>query len=132
MDMPHVRNFPASAWRCREAQSCGHWTVDASAIEARATGFLRRALARTGSFLILAGSAARYGGAWLIDRARQALDAKGVDARLESIRPEYESCSTKRATGRCRAESATRSYAVRLVADIGESVVSAEPISTGE
>src|SRR6202049_4948815 len=70
----------------------GRWTVDASAaIEARADALLVESDGARRVVLDL-GRVARLdtAGAWLIDRACQTLDAKGVDARLESVRPEYE------------------------------------------
>jgi phospholipid/cholesterol/gamma-HCH transport system permease protein len=69
----------------------GRWTVDASAaIEARAdalvtdSGDARRVVFDLGRITRL-----DTAGAWLIDRARQTLSAKGIDARLESVRPEF-------------------------------------------
>ncbi|HEX3484653.1 MAG TPA: STAS domain-containing protein, partial [Micropepsaceae bacterium] len=70
----------------------GHWTVDASAaIEARADALLAEGDGARRVVLDL-GRVGRLdtAGAWLIDRARQTLNTKGVDARLESVRPEYE------------------------------------------
>jgi phospholipid/cholesterol/gamma-HCH transport system permease protein len=106
----------------------GHWTVDASAaIEARADALLMESDGARRVVIDL-GRVARLdtAGAWLIDRARQTLDAKGVDARLESVRPEYEILFRE---ARYRALPAPKppsgSHVVRLLADIGESVVSA-------
>ena len=106
----------------------GHWTVKASAaIEARADALLA---ASDGARRVVfnLGRVARLdtAGAWLIDRARQTLDAKGVDATLESIRPEYEILLRE---ARYRAlpvpKPPSGSQIVRLLADVGESVVSA-------
>ena len=106
----------------------GRWTVDASAaIEARAEALLVESDGARRVVLDL-GHVARLdtAGAWLIDRARQTLDAKGVDARLESVRPEYEILLRE---ARYRALAAPRppsgSYLIALLADVGESVVSA-------
>jgi len=106
----------------------GRWTVDASAaIEARADALLVESDGARRVVLDL-GHVARLdtAGAWLIDRARQTLDAKGVDARLESVRPEYEILLRE---ARYRALAAPRppsgSYLIALLADVGESVVSA-------
>jgi phospholipid/cholesterol/gamma-HCH transport system permease protein len=106
----------------------GHWTVEASAaIEARADGLLAESAGARRVVLDL-GRVARLdtAGAWLIDRARQTLDAKGVDAKIESIRPEYE-ILLREAHYRALAlrEPPSGSYIIRLFADIGESVVSA-------
>jgi phospholipid/cholesterol/gamma-HCH transport system permease protein len=106
----------------------GRWTVDASAaIEGRADALLvesdgaRRVILDLGRVTRL-----DTAGAWLIDRARQTLDAKGVDARLESVRPEYEILLRE---ARYRALAMPRrpggSYLITLFADVGESVVSA-------
>jgi phospholipid/cholesterol/gamma-HCH transport system permease protein len=106
----------------------GRWTVDASAaIEARADALLVESDGARRVVLDL-GHVARLdtAGAWLIDRARQTLDAKGIDARLESVRPEYEILLRE---ARYRALAAPRppsgSYLIALLADVGESVVSA-------
>jgi phospholipid/cholesterol/gamma-HCH transport system permease protein len=106
----------------------GHWTVDASAaIEARADALLAEGNGARRVVLDL-GRVGRLdtAGAWLIDRARQTLDAKGVDARLESVRPEYEILLRE---ARYRALAVPRppsgSYLIALLADVGESVVSA-------
>ena len=106
----------------------GRWTVDASAaIEARADALLVESDGARRVVLDL-GRVARLdtAGAWLIDRARQTLDAKGVDARLELVRPEYEILLRE---ARYHALAVPRppsgSYLIALLADIGESVVSA-------
>jgi len=106
----------------------GHWTVDASAaIEARADALLVEGDGARRVVLDL-GRVGRLdtAGAWLIDRARQTLDAKGVDARLESVRPEYEILLRE---ARYRALAVPRqpsgSYLIALLADVGESVISA-------
>ena len=106
----------------------GQWTVDASAaIEARADALV---VESDGARLVVfdLGRIARLdtAGAWLIDRARQTLDAKGVDAKLESVRPEYEILLRE---ARYRAlpvpKPPSGSYLIGLLADIGESVASA-------
>jgi phospholipid/cholesterol/gamma-HCH transport system permease protein len=106
----------------------GRWTVDASAaIEARADALLVESDGARRVVLDL-GHVARLdtAGAWLIDRARQTLDAKGVDARLESVRPEYEILLRE---ARYRVLAVPRppsgSYLIALLADVGESVISA-------
>jgi phospholipid/cholesterol/gamma-HCH transport system permease protein len=106
----------------------GRWTVDASAaIEARADALLLESDGARQVVLDL-GRVARLdtAGAWLIDRARQTLDAKGIDARLESVRPEYE-ILLREARYRALAvpKAPSGSHIARLLADIGESVVSA-------
>jgi phospholipid/cholesterol/gamma-HCH transport system permease protein len=106
----------------------GHWTVDASAaIEARADALLAEGDGARRVVLDL-GQVGRLdtAGAWLIDRARQTLDAKGIDARLESVRQEYEILLRE---ARYHALAAPRqpsgSYLIALLADVGESVISA-------
>ena len=129
MDVPDGPEF--SSQRLGDAVRLslgGHWTVDASAaIEARADGLLAKSAGARRVVLDL-GRVARLdtAGAWLIDRARQTLDAKGVDAKIESIRPEYE-ILLREARYRALAvrEPPSGSYIIRLFADIGESVVSA-------
>lgn len=105
----------------------GRWTVDAAAIEARADALLEQSAGARRVTLDL-GRVTRLdtAGAWLIGRARQTLDAKGVEARLASVRPEYE-ILLREARYRTRAVPPPRSgpYVVRLLADIGVTVVSA-------
>jgi phospholipid/cholesterol/gamma-HCH transport system permease protein len=106
----------------------GHWTVDASAaIEARADALLVEGDGARRVVLDL-GRVGRLdtAGAWLIDRARQTLAAKGVDARLESVRPEY-AILLREARYRTLAvpRQPSGSYLIALLADVGESVISA-------
>jgi phospholipid/cholesterol/gamma-HCH transport system permease protein len=106
----------------------GQWTVKASAaIEARADALLAESDGARRVVFDLGGVARLdTAGAWLIDRARQTLDAKGVEATLESVRPEYEILLRE---ARYRAlpvpKPPSGSHIVRLLADIGESMVSA-------
>jgi phospholipid/cholesterol/gamma-HCH transport system permease protein len=106
----------------------GRWTVDASAaIEAKAEALM--AESRDARRVVLdLGRISRLdtAGAWLIDRARQTLTAKGIDATLESVRPEFE-ILLHEAKYHTLIIPPHRggSYLIRLVADIGETVVSA-------
>ncbi|MGH6834628.1 MAG: ABC transporter permease [Methylocella sp.] len=129
MDLPDDPEF--SSERLGDAVRLslgGQWTVKASAaIEAQADALLAESDGARRVVFDL-GRVARLdtAGAWLIDRARQKLDAKGVDAKLESVRPEYEILLREaryRALPLPRAPSG--SHIVRLLADVGESVVSA-------
>ena len=65
-------------------------------------------------------------GAWLIDRTRAELDAKGVRTSVEKARPEHE-ILLKEASFRDFAHEPARRgyYVVDLLADVGGSVVSA-------
>ena len=106
----------------------GHWTLDASAaIEAGAKALLAEAGGARRAILDL-GAVARLdtAGAWLIDKTRQDLGSEGVDARLESIRPEY-GILLKEAHYRAfdAPQPRRRSYLIDLCADVGESVVDA-------
>ncbi|HUI20727.1 MAG TPA: MlaE family lipid ABC transporter permease subunit [Methylocella sp.] len=129
MDVPEGPKFSSQrAGDSLRLSLGGRWTVDASAaIEARAEGLLAESTGASRVVLDL-GQVVRLdtAGAWLIDRTRQVLDAKGVDATLESIRPEYE-ILLREARYRVLAvpKPPRGSYIVRLLADIGESVVSA-------
>lgn len=106
----------------------GHWTVDASAaIEAASAALLAEGGGARRVIFDLGGVARLdTAGAWLIDRARQTLGAKGVDAKLESIRPEYR-ILLEEAHYRTFDLSQRRSgsFVIELCADVGESVVSA-------
>jgi phospholipid/cholesterol/gamma-HCH transport system permease protein len=107
---------------------CGRWTVDASAaIEARADALVT-ACARAQQVVLDLGRITRLdtAGAWLIDRARQTLNANGVDARLESVRPEFEILLREAKYHKIVIPPGTSgSHLFHLVADIGETVVSA-------
>jgi phospholipid/cholesterol/gamma-HCH transport system permease protein len=106
----------------------GRWTVDASAaIEARAdalvtdSGDARQVVFDLGRITRL-----DTAGAWLIDRARQTLSAKGIDARLESVRPEFETLLREARYHQVVVPLHRRvSLFIRLAADIGETIVSA-------
>jgi phospholipid/cholesterol/gamma-HCH transport system permease protein len=106
----------------------GHWTLDASAsIEAGAKALLTEGGASRRAILDLGGVARLdTAGAWLIDKTRQQLGANGVEAALESIRPEFGILLEE---ARYRAFDAPprrrRSYAIDLLADVGQSVANA-------
>ncbi len=70
----------------------GRWTVDASAAIERRADALVGDIGDARQVVFDLGRITRLdtAGAWLIDRARQTLSAKGIDARLESVRPEFE------------------------------------------
>jgi len=106
----------------------GHWTLDASAsIEAGAKALLSEGGAARRAILDL-GAVARLdtAGAWLIDKTRQELGAKGVEAKLESIRPEFGILLEEARYRAFDAPSARRSsYVINLFADVGESVANA-------
>jgi phospholipid/cholesterol/gamma-HCH transport system permease protein len=99
----------------------GRWTVDASAaIEAQADALVTEC-SRAQRVVLDLGR-----GAWLIDRARQTLSAKGVDARLESVRPEFEILLGEAKYRKVDIPARrSGSHLIRLAADIGETVVSA-------
>jgi phospholipid/cholesterol/gamma-HCH transport system permease protein len=129
MDLPDGPEFSCQRLGDEVTLSLGgQWTVKASAaIEARADALLAES---DGARLVVfdLGRVARLdtAGAWLIDRARQSLGAKGVDAKIESVRPEFEILLRE---ARYRAipvpKPPSGSHIVRLLADIGESVISA-------
>ena len=129
MDLPDGPQFSAQHVGDSVRLSLGgQWTVDASAaIEARADGLLKES-AGARKVIFDLGRIVRLdtAGAWLIDRARDTLGASGIEATLESIRPEYE-ILLREARYRAVAVpvSPHGSYIFRLLADIGETVVSA-------
>ena len=129
MDMPDGPQFSSQHVGDSVRLSLGgQWTVDASAaIEARADGLVRES-AGAQKVIFDLGRIVRLdtAGAWLIDRARDTLGASGVEATLESIRPEYE-ILLREARYRAVAVpvSPNGSYLFRLLADIGETVVAA-------
>jgi phospholipid/cholesterol/gamma-HCH transport system permease protein len=106
----------------------GHWTLDAAAaIEAGAKALLAEAGGARRAILNLGGVARLdTAGAWLIDKTRQDLGAKGVDAQLESIRPEFGILLEEAQYRAFKAPQPRRSsYLFNLFADVGESVCAA-------
>jgi phospholipid/cholesterol/gamma-HCH transport system permease protein len=105
----------------------GRWTVDATAIEARADALVAESHGARQVILDL-GRITRLdtAGAWVIDRARQTLNANGIDAKFQSVRPEYE-ILLHEARFRAVAVPPRRkgSYLIELLADTGKTVVNA-------
>lgn len=106
----------------------GHWTLDATAaLEARAEALFRQGAEAKRAILDL-GAIDRLdtAGAWLIDKARRDLDARGVDARLESIRPEYRILLKEAHYRAFKTPQRRKGLAVvDLLAGMGESIVDA-------
>jgi phospholipid/cholesterol/gamma-HCH transport system permease protein len=106
----------------------GHWTLDASAaLETEAKALFTGAGAARKAVLDLRNvSRLDTAGAWLIDKTRQDLAAKGVDASFESISPEHGLLLQEAGY---RVFNAPRrkqnSYLLTMLADVGESVVEA-------
>ncbi len=104
----------------------GSWTIDrVEALESEA-----------GALLTQAGTATQVvfdftkidrldtSGAWLIDRTRQELSAKGVATRVENLRPEHEILLTEAHYRAFPASGARRGfYLADIFADVGETVV---------
>jgi phospholipid/cholesterol/gamma-HCH transport system permease protein len=106
----------------------GRWTVDASAaIEARADSLVTHSRdARQVVFDLGRITRLDTAGAWLIDRARETLNGKGVDARLESVRPEFEILLREAKYREVVIPPHRRgSLLIRLLADTGHTVASA-------
>lgn len=106
----------------------GHWTLDASAsIEVGAAALLNASGGARKAVLDL-GAVARLdtAGAWLIDKTRQELGARGVEAEVEAVRPEFgillEEARYRNFNAGGRPQ---RSYAFDMAADVGESVADA-------
>ncbi|PNG26361.1 MlaE family lipid ABC transporter permease subunit [Methylocella silvestris] len=104
----------------------GHWTLDACAdIEEGAQALVDAGAGVKHAILDLAGvQRMDTAGAWLIDGARQQLDAKGVSADFAGGRPEID-ILLKEAHFRSFEQPPGRKglYIVTLLADVGESVV---------
>ncbi len=106
----------------------GDWTIGTSrAIELAAERLLATAAVSRCAILDFGGvDRLDTAGAWLLDRTRQSLVAKGVDTRIERLRPEYGILLREAGyrdfgelTGR------RRNRLVDLLADVGESIVNA-------
>jgi phospholipid/cholesterol/gamma-HCH transport system permease protein len=105
----------------------GRWTIGASAgLEAGARAVLAEAARARRAVLDLGSVAAMdTAGAWLIDKTRRDLATAGVEARLEGVKPEYAILLEEAHYRRFEAPAGRQGlYAVVLLADIGESVVS--------
>lgn len=106
----------------------GHWTLDACAgIEQGADALVSEARGSSRAILDLANvQRLDTAGAWLIDRTRQELDAKGVRAQFEAIRPEFGILLKEAHFRAFEAPKRRRgSFFMTLCADIGESVAEA-------
>jgi phospholipid/cholesterol/gamma-HCH transport system permease protein len=106
----------------------GRWTVDQSAaIESRA-GALAAECGTAEEAVFDLGRISRLdtAGAWLIGRVCHTLKAKGVEARFEALRPEFEILLREARYHKFVVPPrAGGSYLFRIAADIGETVVSA-------
>jgi phospholipid/cholesterol/gamma-HCH transport system permease protein len=104
----------------------GPWTItDSAAIEASAKALLAEGGSARQVILDL-GSVSRLdtAGAWLIDKTCQSLGAKGTEARLEGVRPEYKILLEEAHYRRFDvAPVKRRFYIVDLLADVGASVL---------
>ncbi|MBO0733844.1 MAG: ABC transporter permease [Methylocapsa sp.] len=129
MDLPEGPEFSsANEGDALRLVLCGRWTVDASAaIETRAEALLAESR-KARQVVFDLGRIVRLdtAGAWLIGRTRQTLSAEGIEARLESVRPEFE-ILLREANYHTLAMPARGggSYLLRILADTGETVVSA-------
>jgi phospholipid/cholesterol/gamma-HCH transport system permease protein len=105
----------------------GRWTVDAKGIEARADALITGAGGLPRVHLDLGGiTRLDTAGAWLIGRACQMLETKGVHATIEAVRPEYEILLREARYRELKPPQAKRgSYLIGVLADIGRTVVSA-------
>src|SRR5579884_1395682 len=105
----------------------GRWTLDSPAIEAKAEALAAEGGgARQVVFDLAQVTRLDTAGAWLIGRVRQALASRGAETKFQSIRPEYAILLREagyRALGMPRPRQG--SYLIGLLADTGETVVSA-------
>jgi phospholipid/cholesterol/gamma-HCH transport system permease protein len=103
----------------------GSWTVDrVQALEAQAAALLAQAGSAAQAVLDFAKvDRLDTSGAWLIDRTRQSLSAKGVATRIENLRPEHEILLAEAHYRTFEAGKRRGSYMIEMLADMGESVV---------
>lgn len=125
--MPQIPRF--SSARTHDAlrfSFAGSWTVDAAqALESNAALVLAEA-AGAGRAIFDLGGLERLdtSGAWLIDRTRQDLKTRGVETRLEHVRPEYEILLSEAHYRSFPELPRNRGHlAFDIAADVGESVV---------
>lgn len=125
--MPQDPNFSSEpAQDSVRLRLAGDWTIDASrAIETSADGLVAAAGTMSRAILDL-GSVGRLdtAGAWLIGRSQRDLAAKGIETRVERVKPEY-AILLEEAHFRDFGVQARRRglYIVDLLADIGKGVV---------
>lgn len=128
MDMPSGPNLSSERQGDRVILRLGgRWTVDAAALEARAETILTESAAAQQVIFDLSGiSRLDTAGAWLIDRARQSLAAKGSTIMFQSVRPEYE-ILLREAGYRVLSVPRPRRgfFLIDLLADVGKTVVQA-------
>ena len=104
----------------------GSWTIDASAaLEGGASAMVDAAGTAQDAVFDL-GHVERLdtAGAWLVDRSRRALAAKGIAARVERLKPEHRILIEEVQVRDAAAPPARGGFSVvGLLADIGEAVV---------
>ncbi|HLH10812.1 MAG TPA: MlaE family lipid ABC transporter permease subunit [Methylovirgula sp.] len=125
--MPQAPRFSSS--RTADAlrfSLAGSWTIDAAQIlEANIASLVAQAQGWRRAIFDLSGlERLDTSGAWLIDRTRQNLKTKGVETRLEHVRPEYEILLAE-AHYRAFPQLPRRHkhLAFEIAADVGESIV---------
>jgi len=106
----------------------GGWTLEAgNKLESAAAGVEDAGRAQGAAELDCSGIAAiDTAGAWILDRARQALLAQGVDARFVGVKPEHRALleAVRYRPGEA-SPAGQGSVAAALLADVGESMVMA-------
>jgi phospholipid/cholesterol/gamma-HCH transport system permease protein len=103
----------------------GDWTIGAAGIEALAESTLILPSGISHVIMDIGGiSRLDTAGAWLLDRSRQNLSAGGIEARIESAKPEHEILLHEAGYRSCEALPARHlSTPMDLLADLGESTV---------
>lgn len=125
--MPHPPEFASeTVGGSIRFRLSGSWTIDASAaLERSASAMLASAKESTDAVFDL-GAVERLdtAGAWLVDRSRRTLAAKGVPTKVERLTPEFRILLAE-LEGRDAVAPPTGGgfWLVNLLADIGEGVV---------
>lgn len=105
----------------------GSWTIDASAaLESRAEAMVGAA-ERVAEVTLDFDGVERLdtAGAWLVDRSRRSIAAKGIKTRIERLKPEFRILLSEVEGRDAVAPSARRGFlVVNILADIGQGVVS--------
>ena len=125
--MPQPPEFASeTAGRSIRFRLSGSWTIDASAaLESSATAMVASAEAAEDAIFDLGGvERLDTAGAWLVDRSRRTLVAKGVTTKVDRLKPEFRILLAEIEGRDALAPKAPGGFLlVNILADIGKGVV---------
>ena len=125
--MPHPPEFASETLGpAIRFKLTGNWTIDASALLERSATAMVDSAAEAEAATFDLGGVERLdtAGAWLVDRSRRTLAAKGIATRLDRLKPEFRILLAEVESRDAAPPAAPRGFLlVSILADIGEAVV---------